>query len=41
MLEEIRLTLEGLEGIDLEPEEITHVLRRAISAGSFGGGASF
>ncbi|MEE1740245.1 NUDIX domain-containing protein [Streptomyces sp. BE147] len=35
-LEEIPLTLEGLDAIDLKPEEIAHVLRGAISAGSLG-----
>ena len=39
-LEEIPLTVEGLDGIDLKPEEIAHVLRGAISAGSLGGEAS-
>ncbi|MEV7520351.1 NUDIX domain-containing protein [Streptomyces sp. NPDC091371] len=33
-LEEIPLTVEGLDGIDLKPEEITHVLRGAIGAGT-------
>ncbi|MFD8982927.1 NUDIX domain-containing protein [Streptomyces sp. NPDC059564] len=32
-LEEIPLTVEGLDGIDLKPEEIAHVLRGAIGAG--------
>ncbi|MGW5000637.1 NUDIX hydrolase [Streptomyces hydrogenans] len=35
-LEEVPLTLEGLDGIDLRPEEIAHVLRGAIDAGSLG-----
>ncbi|MFJ2432800.1 NUDIX domain-containing protein [Streptomyces anulatus] len=35
-LEEIPLTTEGLDGIGLKPEEIAHVLRGAISAGSLG-----
>ncbi|WP_405195350.1 NUDIX domain-containing protein [Streptomyces anulatus] len=35
-LEEIPLTAEGLDGIDLKPEEIAHVLRGAISAESLG-----
>ncbi|WP_329827384.1 hypothetical protein [Streptomyces sp. JV176] len=39
-LGEIPLTVEGLDGIDLKPEEIAHVLRVAISAGSLGGEAS-
>lgn len=39
-LEEVPLTLEGLDGIDLKPEEIAHVLRGAISAGSLGVEAS-
>ncbi|MBM9620363.1 NUDIX domain-containing protein [Streptomyces zhihengii] len=39
-LEEVPLTVEGLDGIDLKPEEIAHVLRRAISAGSLGAEAS-
>ncbi|AJF66342.1 NUDIX hydrolase [Streptomyces vietnamensis] len=39
-LEEIPLTVEGLDGIDLRPEEIAHVLRGAVSAGSLGAGAS-
>ncbi|MFF2778895.1 NUDIX domain-containing protein [Streptomyces sp. NPDC058052] len=33
-LQEVPLTVEGLDGIDLKPEEIAHVLRGAISAGS-------
>ncbi|MFF2578077.1 NUDIX hydrolase [Streptomyces goshikiensis] len=32
-LEEIPLTVEGLDGIDLKPEEIAQVLRGAIDAG--------
>ncbi|WP_426366997.1 NUDIX hydrolase [Streptomyces sp. E-08] len=40
-LEEVPLTLEGLDGIDLKPEEFAHMLRGAIGAGSLGGGASF
>ncbi|MEV5605620.1 NUDIX domain-containing protein [Streptomyces sp. NPDC052299] len=39
-LEEIPLTLEGLDGIDLKPEDIVHVLRGAISTGSLGVGVS-
>ncbi|WP_371675917.1 NUDIX domain-containing protein [Streptomyces sp. NBC_01276] len=39
-LEEVPLTPEGLDGIDLKPEEIAHVLRGAIGAGSLGVGAS-
>ncbi|MFC9650931.1 MULTISPECIES: NUDIX domain-containing protein [Streptomyces] len=39
-LEEIPLTAEGLDGIDLKPEEITHVLRGAINEGSLGVEAS-
>ncbi|WP_371603425.1 NUDIX domain-containing protein [Streptomyces sp. NBC_01220] len=39
-LEEIPLTMEGLDGIELKPEEIAHVLRGAINAGSLGAGAS-
>ncbi|MFB7365327.1 NUDIX hydrolase [Streptomyces hydrogenans] len=39
-LEEVPLTLEGLDGIDLRPEEIAHVLRGAIDAGSLGAEAS-
>ncbi|MYR03545.1 MULTISPECIES: NUDIX domain-containing protein [unclassified Streptomyces] len=39
-LEEIPLTVAGIDGIDLKPEEIAQVLRDAISAGSFGGGAT-
>ncbi|MFE0644656.1 NUDIX domain-containing protein [Streptomyces sp. NPDC058877] len=39
-LEEIPLTMEGLDGIDLKPEEIAHVLRGAISAGTLGVEAS-
>lgn len=39
-LEEIPLTLEGLDGIGLKPEEIAHVLRGAINAGSLGVEAS-
>ncbi|MFE7598058.1 NUDIX domain-containing protein [Streptomyces sp. NPDC057494] len=38
-LEEIPLTMEGLDGIDLKPEEIAHVLRGAVSTGSLGNGA--
>ncbi|GLX20796.1 NUDIX hydrolase [Streptomyces lavendulae] len=33
-LEEVPLTVEGLDGINLKPEEIAHVLRGAISAGN-------
>ncbi|MEV6584062.1 NUDIX domain-containing protein [Streptomyces sp. NPDC051582] len=33
-LEEIPLTLEGLNGIDLKPEGIAHILRGAIEAGA-------
>ncbi|WP_432061692.1 NUDIX hydrolase [Streptomyces sp. S1] len=33
-LEEIPLTPEGIDGIDLKPEEIAHVLRGALSTGS-------
>ncbi|MFE2933052.1 NUDIX domain-containing protein [Streptomyces sp. NPDC059278] len=40
VLEEIPLTMEGLDDIDLKPEEIAHVLRGAINAGSLGVGAS-
>ncbi|MFB8078579.1 hypothetical protein [Streptomyces sp. NPDC056013] len=39
-LEEVPLTLEGLDGIDLRPEEIAQVLRGAIGAGSLGVEAS-
>ncbi|WP_242427662.1 hypothetical protein [Streptomyces sp. Root431] len=39
-LEEVPLTLEGLDGIDLKPEEIAHVLRGAVGAGSLGVEAS-
>ncbi|MFE6907090.1 NUDIX hydrolase [Streptomyces erythrochromogenes] len=39
-LEEIPLTVEGLDGIDLKPEEIAYVLRGAISAGSLVGEAT-
>ncbi|MEU7556780.1 NUDIX hydrolase [Streptomyces eurythermus] len=39
-LEEIPLTTEGLDGIDLKPEEIAHVLRGAIAAGSLAAEAS-
>ncbi|MFJ6574364.1 NUDIX domain-containing protein [Streptomyces sp. NPDC091368] len=39
-LEEVPLTLEGLDGIDLKPEEIAHVLRGIIGAGSLGVEAS-
>ncbi|MEU2025220.1 NUDIX domain-containing protein [Streptomyces sp. NPDC016469] len=35
-LEEIPLTLAGLDGIDLKPEDIVQVLRGAIRAGSLG-----
>ncbi|MFF6902059.1 NUDIX hydrolase [Streptomyces hydrogenans] len=33
-LEEVPLTPEGLDGIDLRPEEIAHVLRGAVGAGA-------
>lgn len=33
-LEEVPLTVEGIDGIDLKPEEITHVLRGAIADGT-------
>ncbi|MET9538056.1 NUDIX domain-containing protein [Streptomyces sp. NPDC006553] len=39
-LEEVPLTLEGLDGIDLKPEEIAHVLKGAVGAGSLGVEAS-
>ncbi|MFF3773743.1 NUDIX domain-containing protein [Streptomyces sp. NPDC002232] len=39
-LEEVPLTLEGLDGIELKPEEIAHVLRGVIGAGSLGVEAS-
>ncbi|MFB6633335.1 NUDIX domain-containing protein [Streptomyces sp. NPDC056362] len=39
-LEEVPLTLKGLDGIDLKPEEIAHVLRGVIGAGSLGVEAS-
>ncbi|MFJ6423834.1 NUDIX hydrolase [Streptomyces hydrogenans] len=39
-LEEVPLTVEGLDGIDLKPEEIAHILRGAVGAGSLGGEAS-
>ncbi|MFB7952764.1 NUDIX domain-containing protein [Streptomyces sp. NPDC056045] len=39
-LEEVPLTLEGLDGIDLKPEEIAHVLRGAVGGGSLGAEAS-
>ncbi|MGX5391864.1 NUDIX hydrolase [Streptomyces anulatus] len=35
-LEEIPVTMEGLDGIDLKPEAIAHALRGAIGAGSLG-----
>ncbi|MFJ5079472.1 NUDIX domain-containing protein [Streptomyces sp. NPDC088553] len=35
-LEEIPLTVEGIDGIDLKPEEIARLLRGAVSAGSLG-----
>ncbi|MGW6688545.1 NUDIX hydrolase [Streptomyces sp. NPDC054961] len=37
-LEEIPLTGEGLDSIDLKPEEIAHVLRGAIGAGTLEAG---
>ncbi|MGW7024124.1 NUDIX hydrolase [Streptomyces decoyicus] len=33
-LEEVPLTVEGIDGIDLKPEEIAHVLRGAIADGT-------
>ncbi|MGW3927004.1 NUDIX hydrolase [Streptomyces microflavus] len=33
-LEEIPLTVEGLDGIDLKPEEIAHVLRDSLGDGT-------
>ncbi|MGW5394926.1 NUDIX hydrolase [Streptomyces sp. NPDC003952] len=40
-LEEIPLTAEGLDRIDLKPEEIAHALRRSIASGTLGcGGAA-
>ncbi|MFH8758628.1 NUDIX hydrolase [Streptomyces atroolivaceus] len=33
-LEEVPLTVEGIDGIDLKPEEIAHVLRGALGDGS-------
>ncbi|MET8828941.1 NUDIX domain-containing protein [Streptomyces sp. NPDC004610] len=38
-LEEIPLTSEGLARIDLKPEEIAHILRGALGAGTLGTGA--
>lgn len=35
-LEEVPLTVEGIDGIDLKPEEIAHVLRGAIAEGTLG-----
>ncbi|MEU3400369.1 NUDIX hydrolase [Streptomyces filamentosus] len=35
-LEEVPLTPEGLDGIDLRPEEIARVLREAVAAGGLG-----
>lgn len=35
-LEEVPLTVEGIDGIALKPEEITHVLRGAIADGTLG-----
>ncbi|MEU4359135.1 hypothetical protein [Streptomyces virginiae] len=34
-LKEIPLTVAGLDDIDLKPEEIAHVLRGTIGAGTF------
>ncbi|MFB6812705.1 hypothetical protein [Streptomyces sp. NPDC056387] len=39
MLEEIPLTAEGLDTIELKPEEIACVLRNGIDAGAIGAGA--
>ncbi|MET9378873.1 NUDIX domain-containing protein [Streptomyces sp. NPDC002992] len=39
-LEEVPLTTEGLDGINLKPEEIAHVLQGAISAGTLEAEAS-
>ncbi|MFD8640019.1 NUDIX domain-containing protein [Streptomyces zaomyceticus] len=39
-LEEVPLTPEGLDGIDLRPEEMAHVLRGAVGGGSLGVEAS-
>ncbi|MFF8902978.1 NUDIX domain-containing protein [Streptomyces lydicus] len=33
-LEEVPLTVEGIDGIDLKPEEIAHVLRGALADGT-------
>ncbi|WP_405491252.1 NUDIX domain-containing protein [Streptomyces sp. NBC_00096] len=38
-LEEIPLTAEGVDSINLKPEEIAHALRRAIGSGMLGAGA--
>ncbi|MFF3215758.1 NUDIX domain-containing protein [Streptomyces sp. NPDC002886] len=38
-LKEVPLTVEGLDGIDLKPEEIAHVLRGAIGDGTLQVGA--
>ncbi|GAA2615519.1 NUDIX hydrolase [Streptomyces tubercidicus] len=35
-LEEVPLTVEGIDEIDLKPEEIAHVLRGAIAEGTLG-----
>ncbi|MFJ9941948.1 NUDIX hydrolase [Streptomyces erythrochromogenes] len=40
LLEEVPLTVEGLDGIDLKPEEIAHVLRGAIGDGAVGAKAA-
>ncbi|MET8749294.1 NUDIX domain-containing protein [Streptomyces sp. NPDC004667] len=40
MLEEIPLTVEALDGINLKPDEIAHVLRGTMEAGALGDGAA-
>lgn len=38
-LEEALLTVEGIDGIDLKPEEMAHVLRGAVHDGTLVGGS--
>ncbi|MFI8810984.1 MULTISPECIES: NUDIX hydrolase [unclassified Streptomyces] len=40
-LEEVPLTVEGIDGIDLKPEEMAHVLRSAVHDGTLAGGSVF
>ncbi|MFD9421092.1 MULTISPECIES: hypothetical protein [unclassified Streptomyces] len=40
-LEEVPLSVEGIDGIDLKPKEMAHVLRGAVHDGTLVGGSVF